>query len=81
MPHVFYLIQRSASEGNGKRYLLNWIKRAYGDVPIYITENGYGDNGTMHDTGRVAYYREYINNVMKGRQFNPSIILKCLCNL
>ena len=59
---------RSKTKGNGIRYLLNWIKQRYDGVPIHITENGYGDNGTMNDTGRVTYYREYINNVMKGTQ-------------
>lgn len=26
----------------GMRRLLNWIKEEYGDIPIYITENGHG---------------------------------------
>ena len=69
---LFYLRHRSTTKGLGIRNLLKWIKRSYGDVPIYITENGFGDNGTLKDTGRVSFYREYINNVMKGK---PSKIL------
>ena len=48
--------------------MLNWIKEKYGDVPIYITENGFSDNGTLQDTDRVNYYTQYINNVLKGNE-------------
>ena len=51
----------------GIRKVLNWIKEKYGDVPIYITENGFSDNGTLQDTDRVNYYKQYINNVLKGK--------------
>ena len=48
--------------------MLDWIKEKYGDVPIYITENGFSDNGTLQDTDRVNYYTLYINNVLKGNE-------------
>lgn len=50
----------------GIRKLLNWIKKSYGNLPIYITENGYASNETLEDTGRISYYENYINNVMRG---------------
>ena len=52
----------------GIRKVLRWIKEKYGDVPIYITENGFSDNGALEDTDRVNYYNQYINNVLKGNR-------------
>ncbi|XP_059161912.1 uncharacterized protein LOC131944999 [Physella acuta] len=50
----------------GLRKVLNWIRREYGDIPIYITENGISDdNGTLDDPHRVLYLQDYINNVLK----------------
>lgn len=51
----------------GIRRVLNFIKNNYGNPPVIITENGVSDtNGTLEDNGRVAYYRDYINNILKG---------------
>ena len=51
----------------GLRHLLNYIKENYGNPPVLITENGVSDrNATLQDEHRVNYYREYINNVLKG---------------
>lgn len=41
----------------GFRKLINWVKNEYGDIPIFITENGYADNGEVDDVDRVEYYR------------------------
>jgi len=41
----------------GFRKLLVWIKNEYGDIPIFITENGYPDYGELDDIDRVDYYR------------------------
>ncbi|KAK6982460.1 lactase-phlorizin hydrolase [Biomphalaria glabrata] len=50
----------------GIRKLLNWMKKEYGNIPIYITENGLSDrNGTLNDFHRIAYFRDYINNLLK----------------
>ncbi|KAH9490978.1 hypothetical protein Btru_032374 [Bulinus truncatus] len=50
----------------GIRKLLNWMRKEYGDIPIYITENGLSDrNGTLDDHHRIAYFRDYINNLLK----------------
>lgn len=47
--------------------MLNWVKYTYGEFPIYITENGVSDrNGSLQDDHRISYYRQYINNVLKG---------------
>lgn len=51
----------------GLRKNLVWIKQEYGDLDVYITENGVSDkSGTLDDPDRVSYYNTYINNVLKG---------------
>ncbi|KAK2109007.1 hypothetical protein P7K49_014172 [Saguinus oedipus] len=50
----------------GMRRLLNWIKEEYGDIPIYITENGVGlTNPKEEDTDRIFYHKTYINEALK----------------
>jgi beta-glucosidase/6-phospho-beta-glucosidase/beta-galactosidase len=39
----------------GLRKLLNWIKRAYGNIPVLVTGNGYSDSGETEDTTRIKY--------------------------
>jgi beta-glucosidase len=43
--------------------LLVRIRRGYGDVPIYITENGAIYEEAPHDPGRVAFLREHVGAV------------------
>ncbi|PZD94684.1 beta-glucosidase [Paenibacillus sambharensis] len=49
--------------------VLTYIKREFGDIAIYITENGacYNDgpsaDGKVHDTGRVEYLRKHVLQV------------------
>lgn len=52
----------------GFRKILKFIKDEYGDVPIYITENGISERGPvdLNDIWRVHYYDEYINQALKG---------------
>ncbi|XP_007452087.1 PREDICTED: lactase-phlorizin hydrolase [Lipotes vexillifer] len=57
-------VNRAASWG--MRRLLNWIKEEYGDVPIYITENGAGlTDPKVEDTDRIFYHKTYINEALK----------------
>ncbi|CAL1538498.1 unnamed protein product [Lymnaea stagnalis] len=50
----------------GFRKLLNWMRREYGNLPIYVTENGEGDGtGEPDDVHRVLYLQGYVNNVLK----------------
>ncbi|KAK7867987.1 hypothetical protein R5R35_014769 [Gryllus longicercus] len=54
----------------GFRDLLNWIRNAYGDVRIIITENGFSDrnttvDGILLDDGRVTYFEEYLREMHK----------------
>lgn len=51
----------------GMRRLFNWIKEEYGDIFIYIIENGAGlINLGVEDIDRMFYYKIYINEVLKG---------------
>ncbi|XP_032335258.1 lactase-phlorizin hydrolase isoform X1 [Camelus ferus] len=57
-------LNRAASWG--MRRLLNWIKEEYGDIPIYITENGAGlTEPDLEDTNRIFYHKTYINEALK----------------
>nr|AGP76178.1 beta-glucosidase [Anoplotermes schwarzi] len=47
------------------RKQLNWIANAYGNPPIFVTENGYSDYGGLNDTSRVLYYSEYMKEMLK----------------
>ncbi|XP_046546595.1 lactase-phlorizin hydrolase-like [Haliotis rubra] len=61
----------------GLRKVLNWIRNKYGDVPIYITENGVSDrSGVLDDQHRVHFYRYYINEVMKAINLDK-VNIKC----
>lgn len=49
------------------------IKERYGDVPIYVTENGLGskdilENGKVHDDYRIAYIDEHIDAIYRAIQ-------------
>ena len=57
----------------GLRKLLVYIKKQYGDPDIYITENGWSENGedkrvgeaALNDNQRTQYYTLYINEALK----------------
>ncbi|XP_074068122.1 lactase/phlorizin hydrolase [Macrotis lagotis] len=50
----------------GMRRVLNWIKEEYGDIPIYITENGVGlKKSQIEDIDRIFFYKTYINEALK----------------
>jgi beta-glucosidase len=50
----------------GLTEILGWVKRRYGDLPLYITENGaaFDDvlkpNHAVHDTQRVQYLHDHL---------------------
>ncbi|KAG5887546.1 hypothetical protein JTB14_000402 [Gonioctena quinquepunctata] len=48
----------------GSRKLLRWIKKNYGDIDIFVTENGLSDNGeTLEDDVRIHFYEEYLSSI------------------
>ncbi|XP_026320224.1 myrosinase 1-like isoform X2 [Hyposmocoma kahamanoa] len=44
--------------------LLRWCKSSYNDPPIYITENGFSDRGTLEDYGRIKYLNDYLTEIL-----------------
>ncbi|XP_070205868.1 lactase/phlorizin hydrolase-like isoform X2 [Littorina saxatilis] len=50
----------------GIRKMVNWVRRQYGEIPIFITENGVSDrNASLNDEHRVYMYRSYLNELLK----------------
>ena len=46
---------------------MQFIKSHYGDIPVYITENGFSDaQGNLDDMQREYYYKHNINQLLKG---------------
>jgi beta-glucosidase/6-phospho-beta-glucosidase/beta-galactosidase len=50
---------------HGLRDLLNWIKDEYDNPKVFITENGYSDDGKLEDKRRIDYFREHLSAVAK----------------
>ncbi|XP_025421294.1 myrosinase 1-like [Sipha flava] len=50
---------------DGLRQLLIWLKNEYGNPPLIITENGYGDNGQLNDFDRINYLKGYLHATLQ----------------
>ncbi|KAF2294992.1 hypothetical protein GH714_030007 [Hevea brasiliensis] len=55
----------------GMRSLMNYIKKKYGNIPIFITENGMDDSNTyisikdvLKDEKRIKYHNDYLTNLL-----------------
>lgn len=44
---------------------MNWIKNKYGNVDIFITENGFSDTGELDDVKRIEFYQVIIFQTME----------------
>ncbi|KAK4883853.1 hypothetical protein RN001_000124 [Aquatica leii] len=44
--------------------VLKWIKNRYGDIDIYVTENGYSDHECLNDQERINYYKQYLSALL-----------------
>jgi beta-glucosidase len=55
----------------GLKSALLWVKRRYGDIPLYVTENGaaFDDpapiGGVIRDDRRIAYYRSHLRAALE----------------
>ncbi|KAJ6637735.1 Myrosinase 1 [Pseudolycoriella hygida] len=58
----------------GLRDLLNWIRKQYNNPEVYITENGWSDEGELHDVGRIEYLRGHLQAVLDA-------VLRDRCNV
>ncbi|XP_063375634.1 myrosinase 1-like isoform X3 [Cydia amplana] len=45
--------------------LLRWCKSSYNNPPIYITENGVSDRGTLEDYGRIKFFNDYLSAILE----------------
>lgn len=68
--HVDLKWKRAKSEWlysvpEGLRDLLNWIKNEYDNPPVFITENGWSDEGELDDKGRIEYLKSHLSAVSK----------------
>ncbi|XP_050670543.1 myrosinase 1-like [Leptidea sinapis] len=44
--------------------LLTFIRFEYDNIPVFITENGFGNSGALIDDDRVLYYRGYLSAML-----------------
>nr|XP_034967796.1 beta-klotho [Zootoca vivipara] len=56
---------RSAVVPAGLRKILNWIRKRYGDLNIYITANGIDDQSLIDDGLRKYYIEKYVQEALK----------------
>ena len=58
--------------------MLRWLRDEYDNVAVLVTENGVSDrNATLRDEHRVNYYRDFINEMLKGASFTPYPLPPC----
>uniref|UniRef100_A0ACD5XJW4 Uncharacterized protein n=1 Tax=Avena sativa TaxID=4498 RepID=A0ACD5XJW4_AVESA len=55
----------SRSDPEGLQLVLQYLSESYGDLPIYIQENGSTSNDTLDDTDRVEYLKTYMGSTLK----------------
>ncbi len=54
----------------GLKICLLWVQKRYGDIPLYVTENGAAfadppvDDGSIHDPRRMVYYRLHLQSAL-----------------
>ncbi|CAM0884546.1 unnamed protein product [Alopecurus aequalis] len=64
-PSGKYVPSSSPSDPQGLQFVLQYLKEAYGDLPIYVQENGNASNDTLDDTDRVQYLKTYMGSTLK----------------
>lgn len=55
----------------GERRVLQWIRRNYGDMDVYITASGIDDQSLEKDELRKYYLEKYIQEALKGEVRGP----------
>lgn len=49
----------------GMRKQLQWLKKQYCDIEIFISENGFIQNNPgLHDPKRIKYYKDHLEQVI-----------------
>eukprot|EP00095_Tigriopus_kingsejongensis_P005520 maker-scaffold282_size228295-snap-gene-0.16 protein:Tk05520 transcript:maker-scaffold282_size228295-snap-gene-0.16-mRNA-1 annotation:"hypothetical protein DAPPUDRAFT_243998" len=58
-------------EPTGIRKMMNTVRRDFGDIPIYILENGMSDyQGNLDDLTRIYYFKHYLNQLLKATKLD-----------
>jgi len=57
----------------GIRRLLNYIREEFGDIPIWVSENGFEDNPIYDDYRRIFYLKSHLNEVLKGKTASENL--------
>ncbi|XP_077157828.1 beta-klotho [Paroedura picta] len=58
-------LSRSAVVPEGLRKILNWIKKRYGNIDVYVTASGIDDHSLSNDELRKYYIEKYIQEALK----------------
>ena len=59
----------------GLHEVLIWIKNNYDNPPVFISENGWSDDGELEDNGRIEYLKGHMISVAKAiNQDNCNVI-------
>ncbi|XP_013165647.1 PREDICTED: myrosinase 1-like [Papilio xuthus] len=49
----------------GMRRMIAWLRKEYGDLPFFITENGYSTSGhKLNDPDRIKFIKDYLEQVL-----------------
>lgn len=63
-PENVFGVSWLAHEPEGFRKCLNYIRNEYGQIPIYISENGCDDPSGIHDVHHIQYIKDYLKAVV-----------------
>lgn len=55
-------------------FVFRWIKDEYDDPEVFITENGWSDDGNLDDRGRISYLHDHLQQILE-------VVLNNECNL
>lgn len=44
--------------------IIRWIKEEYNNPEVFITENGWSDNGGLDDDGRIEYLHDHLEEIL-----------------
>lgn len=54
---------------------LVWFKTQYNNPPVFITENGWSDDGQLDDNGRVEYLKAHLTSISKAINDNQCNVI------
>ncbi|XP_020150990.1 beta-glucosidase 2 [Aegilops tauschii subsp. strangulata] len=62
------------SDPKGLQLALEYLKETYGNLPIYVQENGMGSaDDSLDDTGRIGYLSSYMGSTLKAMRNGANV--------